>query len=130
MSKMVQILLTKQLTVNLGRDAQGEVKTIVLQAGLQEVEQEVAEHWFVKAHSQEISLGDVHSHELQQALDQANEDIKNLQTQADSATKQIKKLGDDLKDRDKEVADLKVQLAKAQQTQADSATDEVKAKGK
>ena len=48
MPKLVQILLSKQLTVNLGRDEQGQAKTVVLQAGLQEVEQEVAEHWFVK----------------------------------------------------------------------------------
>ncbi|MDR8319982.1 hypothetical protein FPK67_19275, partial [Acinetobacter baumannii] len=54
MSKLVQILLSKPLTVNLGRDEQGEAKTIVLQAGIQEVEEDVAKHWFVKAHSQEI----------------------------------------------------------------------------
>jgi hypothetical protein len=32
MPKLIQILLSKQLTVNLGRDEQGQAKTVVLQA--------------------------------------------------------------------------------------------------
>ena len=137
MSKLVQILLSKQLTVNLGRDDQGEAKTIVLQPGLQEVEQDIAEHWFVKAHSQAITSSDALSGELQVALDAANAAIESLTTQSEAATGQINQLIDDLKNRDKEVADLKIQLAKAQQTQsevakpADSPADtETKTKGK
>lgn len=120
MSKMVQILLPKQLTVNLGRNDQGQAKTVVLQAGLQEVEQEVAEHWFVKAHAQEITSSDTQSHELQQALDKANGDLQVLQAQADAATTQITQLQNDLKERDLEVKNLKIQLEKAEQAQADA----------
>ncbi|MEG2568151.1 MAG: hypothetical protein RSA84_18275 [Acinetobacter sp.] len=137
MPKLVQILLSKQLTVNLGRDEQGQAKTVVLQAGLQEVEQEVAEHWFVKAHAQEVTSSDTQTHELQQALDKANEDLKVLQAQADAATTKISDLTTDVKDRDEEIKTLKIQLAKAQQTQADvsktsdtSAETETKVKGK
>ena len=137
MPKLVQILLSKQLTVNLGRDEQGQAKTVVLQAGLQEVEQEVAEHWFVKAHAQEVTSSDTQSHELQQALDKANEDLKVLQAQADAATTKISDLTTDVKDRDEEIKNLKIQLAKAQQTQADASKPsdtptetETKAKGK
>ena len=120
MSKMVQILLPKQLTVNLGRNDQGQAKTVVLQAGLQEVEQEVAEHWFVKAHAQEITSSDTQSHELQQALDKANADLQILQAQADAATTQITQLQNDLKERDLEVKNLKIQMDKAGQAQADA----------
>jgi chromosome segregation ATPase len=125
MSKLVQILLSKQLTVNLGRDDQGEAKTIVLQPGLQEVEQDIAEHWFVKAHSQAITSSDALSGELQVALDAANAAIESLTNQSEAATDQINQLTDDLKNRDKEVADLKIQLAKAQQTQSEAATDQI-----
>lgn len=118
MSKMVQILLTKQLTVNLGRDDQGEAKTVVLQAGLQEVEQYIAEHWFVKAHAQEVSAGDAHSHDLQVALDAANAAIESLSAQTAAADEKIAKLEKSEKIKDKEIADLKVQLTKAQQTAA------------
>lgn len=118
MSKLVQILLTKQLTVNLGRDDQGEAKTIVLEAGLQEVKQEIAEHWFVKAHSQEITANDVHSAEIQAALDAANTTIESLTAQTTAADLEIKKLTDQVKADAKVIADLKVQLAKAQQTTA------------
>lgn len=137
MSKLVQILLSKQLTVNLGRDDQGGAKTIVLQPGLQEVEQDIAEHWFVKAHAQAINPSDALSGELQVALDAANAAIESLTTQSEAATAQINQLTDDLKKRDKEVDDLKIQLAKAQQTQSEAAkpTDspvetETKTKGK
>lgn len=137
MPKLVQILLSKQLTVNLGRDEQGQAKTVVLQAGLQEVEQEVAEHWFVKAHAQEVTSSDTQTHELQQALDKANEDLKILQAQADASTTKISDLTTDVKDRDEEIKNLKIQLAKAQQAQADAskpsdtpAETETKTKGK
>lgn len=137
MPKLVQILLSKQLTVNLGRDEQGQAKTVVLQAGLQEVEQKVAEHWFVKAHAQEVTSSDTQTHELQQALDKANADLKTLQAQADAATTKISGLTTDVKDRDEEIKNLKIQLAKAQQAQADAskpsdppAETETKAKGK
>lgn len=55
MTKLVQILLTKELVVNLGKDGNGQQNTVTLPAGVQEVAAEIAEHWFVKAHSQEIT---------------------------------------------------------------------------
>lgn len=118
MSTMVQILLSKQLTVNLGRDAHGEAKTVVLQPGLQEVEQEIAEHWFVVAHSQQITAADSGSHELQAALDAANTELEALKTQSTAADAEIAKLTAQAKVDAKTIADLKVQLAKAQQTPA------------
>lgn len=118
MSKMVQILLSKQLTVNLGRDDQGEAKTVVLQEGLQEVEQAIAEHWFVKAHSQEITTSDASSHALQIELDAANAAIESLTAQTTAADTKIAELEKTTKAKDKEIADLKVQLTKAQQTTA------------
>ncbi|MDQ9023183.1 hypothetical protein ACFODO_20910 [Acinetobacter sichuanensis] len=121
MSKLVQILLTKQLTVNLGRDDQGEVKTVVLEAGIQEVEQEIAEHWFVKAHSQEITTSDASSHALQVELDTANAAIKSLTAQSTAADAKIAELEKAGKAKDKEIADLKVQLTKAQQSTAPDA---------
>ncbi|KAF1012868.1 MAG: hypothetical protein GAK29_04796 [Acinetobacter bereziniae] len=137
MSKLVQIYLSKRLTVNLGRDDQGEAKTIVLEEGFQEVEQEVAEHWFVKAHLKEFTSNDSSSHDLQVALDAANAAIESLTTQSEAATAQINQLTDDLKNRDKEIGDLKIQLAKAQQTQSEAvkpvdtpADAETKTKGK
>lgn len=115
MSKLVQILLSKQLTVNLGRDEQGEAKTVVLEAGFQEVEQEIAEHWFVKAHSQEITSSDTASHELQVALDAANLELKALKVQSTAADTKIAELTAQAKVDAKELEALKVQLAKAQQ---------------
>ncbi|WOE32171.1 MULTISPECIES: STY1053 family phage-associated protein [unclassified Acinetobacter] len=117
MSKLVQILLSKQLTVNLGRDDQGEAKTVVLEAGLQEVEQAIAEHWFVKAHSQEIAPNDAHSHELQVALDAANAVIESLKVQSEAADKKIAELEKSSDAKDKEIESLKIQLAKSQQSQ-------------
>ncbi|MEQ1107212.1 STY1053 family phage-associated protein [Acinetobacter seifertii] len=124
MSKQVQILLSRPLTVNLGTDEHGQPKSVKLPAGLQQVESEVAENWFVKAHCQEISSNDIQTGELQKQLDEANEALKALQTQSDEATKKIGQLEGDLKERDTEIANLKIQLDKALQTQA----AEVKAK--
>ena len=107
MSKLVQVYLSKRLTVNFGRDDQGEAKTIVLEEGFQEVEQEVAEHWFVKAHLKEFTSNDSSSHALQNELDAANAAIESLTTQSEAATAKINQLTDDLKNRDKDVADLK-----------------------
>ena len=115
MSKMVQILLTKALTVNLGRDEHGEAKTVQLHAGLQEVEQEIAEHWFVKAHAQEITLSDTASHELQAALNAANIELAASKEQTTAAEVKIAELTAQAALDTKEIADLKVQLTKAQQ---------------
>lgn len=121
MPKLVQILLTKPLVVNLGRDDQGEAKTIVLQAGLQEVEQEIAEHWFVQAHAQEITSNDTQSQELQLALDAANAAVESLTAQTTAADTKIAELTAQATADAKTIADLKTQLAKAQQAPAANA---------
>ena len=118
MSKMVQILLTKALTVNLGRDEHGEAKTVQLHAGLQEVEQEIAEHWFVKAHAQEITSSDTASHELQANLSAANIELAALKEQSTAADAKIAELTAQAALDAKEIADLKVQLTKALQEPA------------
>lgn len=115
MSKLVQILLTKALVVNLGRDDQGEAKTVQLNAGLQEVEQEIAEHWFVKANAQDIAAADSNSQELQTALDAANAELQALKTQAAAADIKSDELIKAAAANAKEIADLKEQLAEAQQ---------------
>lgn len=124
MSKQVQILLSRPLTVNLGTDENGQAKTHKLTAGLQQVDAEIADNWFVKAHCQEITGNDLQASELQDKLDKANEELSILQTQSDEATKKIGQLEGIVKERDTEIANLKIQLDKALQTQA----AEVKAK--
>lgn len=121
MSKMVKILLSRQLTVNLGKDENGQVKSVQLQAGFQEVEQEVAENWFVAAHCQEITNDDAQNAELQAQLDKALADLDTLQTQSDAATAKITELENTLKERDQTIKDLEIRAIKAEQTQSDAA---------
>ena len=94
---MPQILLTKQLVVNLGKDKHGQQKTVKLPAGLQEVDAEIAEHWFVKAHSQEITASVAANKELQDAYDALKVDYDALVTQSSEATKKIAELEKQLK---------------------------------
>ncbi|WP_391485635.1 STY1053 family phage-associated protein [Acinetobacter pittii] len=124
MSKQVQILLSRPLTVNLGTDDHGQPISVKLSPGLQHVEPEIADNWFVKAHCQEISSNDIQTGELQKQLEIVNEELSILQTQSDEATKKIGQLEGIVKERDTEIANLKIQLDKALQTQA----AEVKAK--
>lgn len=94
---MPQILLSKELTVNLGKDEHGQQKTVKLPAGLQEVDAEIAEHWFVKAHSQEIIASVAVNKELQDAYDALKADYDALVTQSNEATKKIAELEKQLK---------------------------------
>ena len=130
MSKVVQILLTKELTVNLGKDNDGQQKTVTLPAGLQEVSEEIAEHWFVKAHAQEITASTTANKELQVAFDA-------LQIHSDAANLKIKELEKSVQDKDQQIKELQTLLAKAEQAQSDVAKSsdtpaevESKAKGK
>ncbi|MDC4276278.1 hypothetical protein NQ637_17770 [Acinetobacter baumannii] len=125
MSKQVQILLSRPLTVNLGTDGNGQAITHKLVAGLQHVDAEIADNWFVKAHCQEISNNDIQTGELQKQLEIANEELSILQTQSDEATKKIGQLEGTIKERDTEIANLKVQLTKTQQEQSDAAKTEI-----
>ena len=77
MSK-VQVFLSKALKVNLGQDEHGQQVSLDLPYGLQEVDHEVAEHWFVQAHSQEIPQGAVANQELQAEFEQLQADYAAL----------------------------------------------------
>ncbi len=113
MTKLVQILLSKELVVNMGKDEHGQQKTVTLPAGVQEVKAEIAEHWFVKAHSQEITASDTANKELQDAYEKLKADHESLQNQSDAATSKIAELGEQIKGKDQEIAALKLQLSKA-----------------
>lgn len=118
MSKLKQILLTKQLVVNLGKDEDGQQKTVTLLAGLQEVEAEVADHWFVQAHSQEITASASANKELQDAHDALTIEHEALKVQSIAADKKIAELEKSLKAKDKDIEALKVQVAKAETEKA------------
>lgn len=114
MTKLVQILLTKELVVNLGKDGNGQQNTVTLPAGVQEVGAEIAEHWFVKAHSQEITQTVVANKELQDARDLLSTEHEALKVQSAAADVKIIELEKSGQAKDKEIEALKVQLAKAQ----------------
>lgn len=118
MSKKAQILLSKQLTVNLGKDENGNPRTLKLEAGLQEVDQEIAEHWFVKAHSQEIPTNAAYTNELEGLIKEKDDAIAVMQIQLDKATEQIDKHAGEIKEKDKQISDLQILLAKAQQSES------------
>ena len=120
MSK-VKIFLSKPLVVNMGKDKDGQQVNLNLPQGLQEVDQEVAEHWFVKHHSQEITQDVVVNHELQEAYDKLKEEFDALQTQSDAATKKIADLEKQAKADAKEIAELKQKIADA--SSADNSKD-------
>ncbi|HFG6988655.1 hypothetical protein U2E86_04815 [Acinetobacter baumannii] len=130
MSKQVQILLSRPLSVNLGTDEHGLPRSHKLNAGLQTVDEEIADNWFVKAHCQEISSNDIQTGELQKQLEKANEDLSILQAQSDEATKKIEQLEGIVKERDTEIANLKIQLDKALQAQASEVKTKEPAKAK
>lgn len=119
-TKLVPIFLSKQLVVNLGKDKQGQQKIITLAEGLQEVEVDIAEHWFVKAHSQEITPSVTANQELQDAYDALSVEHEALKVQSTAADNKIDELEKTLKAKDKELSDFKTQLAKAQASIADA----------
>lgn len=109
MTKLVQILLTKELVVNLGKDENGQQNTVTLPAGVQEVEAEIAEHWFVKAHSQEITASAAANKELQDAYDALVIEHEALKVQSAAA--------------DKKIADLQKLLDESSATKAEPAVN-------
>lgn len=111
MTKLVQILLTKELVVNLGKDEHGQQNTVTLPAGVQEVEAEIAEHWFVKAHSQEITASAAANKELQDAHDVLVVEHEALKVQSAAADVKIADLEKQTKVDAKTIADLKKQIA-------------------
>ncbi|ENW20962.1 STY1053 family phage-associated protein [Acinetobacter haemolyticus] len=129
MTKQVQILLSRPLTVNLGTDEHGRAITEKLNPGLQHVDQKVADNWFVKAHCQELTQEDVHAGELQMQVEQLQVELQVLQEQSDKATETIEKLNAEAKVKDKEISDLKILLAKAEQAPATETDASAGAKG-
>ena len=123
MSKLKQILLTKQLVVNLGKDEDGQQKTITLPMGLQEVDAEVADHWFVKAHAQEITAGASANKELQDAFDALKAQHEALLTQSDAATAKISELELKAVADAKTIDDLSQQLNAALKAQHEAKSD-------
>ena len=111
MTKLVQILLTKELVVNLGKDEHGQQNTVTLPAGVQEVEAEIAEHWFVKAHSQEITASAAANKELQDAHDVLVVEHEALKVQSAAADVKIADFEKQTKVDAKTIADLKKQIA-------------------
>ena len=111
MTKLVQILLTKELVVNLGKDEHGQQKTVTLPAGVQEVEAEIAEHWIVKAHSQEITASAAANKELQDAHDVLVVEHEALKVQSAAADVKIADFEKQTKVDAKTIADLKKQIA-------------------
>ena len=107
---MTQILLTKQLVVNLGKDEHGQQKTVTLPAGVQEVDAEIADHWFVKAHAQEITPSAAANKELQDAHDLLLTEHEALKVQSAAADKKIAELEKQTKADAKTIADLQKQI--------------------
>ena len=120
---MPQILLTKQLVVNLGKDEHGQQKTVTLPAGVQEVDAEIADHWFVKAHSQEITPSIAINQELQDNFDQLKVDHEALQIQSNAATSKITELEKQAKADAKTIADLQKQIAESTKADAEVKLD-------
>ena len=86
---MPQIMLSKELSVNLGQDEHGEPRIVTLSEGLQEVDTELAEHWFVKAHAQEIISNVVLNQELQDTYTTLKAEYDALLIQSNEANKKI-----------------------------------------
>lgn len=107
---MPQILLSKELTVNLGKDEHGQQKTVTLPAGLQEVDAEIAEHWFVKAHAQEITPSVAANKELQDTYDALLAEHEALKTQSAAADQKIAELEKQSKADSKTIAGLQKQI--------------------
>lgn len=75
---MPKVFINKPISVNLTADS---ADTVHLKPGLQDVSQELADHWFVKAHCQDLS-------ELTDDT-AANEVIAQLETQLASAQTEL-----------------------------------------
>ncbi len=114
----------------MGKDKDGQQINLNLPQGLQEVDQEVAEHWFVKHHSQEITQSDVANQELQNAYDQLKADHEALQTQSDAATKKIAELEKQAKADAKEIEVLKQKIAEYEAPKNTEASGDAKAEDK
>jgi len=110
----VKILLEKPLTVYLDKDT-----SVSLDAGLQEVDKVVAEHWYVKAHSQPIS-------DEALEVDEAKKALKKLQIELKDSKDQLVEAGEKLAEKDNLIADLQAKLDAA--TKSEQPKEQEKAK--
>lgn len=110
----VKILLEKPLTVYLDKDT-----SVSLDAGLQEVDKVVAEHWYVKAHSQPIS-------DEALEVDEAKKALKKLQIELKNSKDQLVEAGEKLAEKDNLIADLQAKLDAA--TKSEQPKEQEKAK--
>ena len=94
----VKILLEKPLTIHLSKE-----KSVSLDAGLQEVDKEVAEHWYIKAHSQPIS-------DEALEVDEAKKALNKLQIELKNSKDQLVEAGEKLAEKDNLIADLQARL--------------------
>ena len=126
---MPKVFIIKPITVNLSSNSD---ESVHLAPGLQDVSQELADHWFVKANSQ--ALEDVQTdnvsaqiiESLRSELDTAKASLSESLELTSSKDKQIKEeqqktasLDFELKNKDKQINGLTKQL---QKVQADAAT--------
>lgn len=84
----VQILLPKPILVHLSKDDKVE-----LPAGIQEIDEELAKHWYVAAHSQPITSHDLEVDSVKKdleaattALSEKDAEIEALKAQLEAAT--------------------------------------------
>ena len=110
----VKILLEKPLTIHLSKE-----KSVSLDAGLQEVDKVVAEHWYVKAHSQPIS-------DEALEVDEAKKALKKLQIELKDSKDQLVEAGEKLAEKDNLIADLQAKLDAA--TKPEQPKEQEKAK--
>ena len=80
----VKILLERPLVVHINKE-----ESVSLDAGLQHVDKEIAEHWYVKAHSQPITDEALEADESKKALKQAKDELKTAKSQLADADKKI-----------------------------------------
>ncbi|MFV0410950.1 MAG: hypothetical protein ACK5LJ_15005 [Paracoccus sp. (in: a-proteobacteria)] len=94
----VKILLEKPLTVQIDKE-----QSVSLEAGLQEVDKAVAEHWYVKAHSQPITDSDLKA-------DQAKATLKAAQTELKAVKEQLTSAEAKIAEQEKLIADLQAKV--------------------
>ena len=80
----VKILLERPLVVHINKE-----ESVSLDAGLQEVDKEIAEHWYVKVHSQPITDDVLQVDESKKALKAVQGDLKTAKSQLADADKKI-----------------------------------------
>lgn len=111
---MPKVFINKPISVNLTADS---ADTVHLQPGLQDVSQELADHWFVKAHCQDLSelTDDTAANAIVAQLEaQVASTQSELEKQTAALAESDSKLKEalaDAKAKDKRIAELEKQVA-------------------